>query len=139
MRKVNSLIALSLAAVTLSPLVLPTTASAKITYLPSTIRHHTWYRLTDGAQGGYHDKTQVKGNKLHLKTAAGNTQWYFTGLKRHSKTIYYGRLHYSKKSSQPVKVKIFSTKHFDIVPKHIHGLKGNYTGNEQYGATIFKR
>ena len=43
MRKVNSLIALSLATVTLSPLVLPTTASAKITYLPSTIRHHTWY------------------------------------------------------------------------------------------------
>lgn len=116
-----------------------TTANAKTTYLPSNIRNHTWYRLTDGAQGGYHDKTQFKGNHMTLKTVTGKSHWYFTGLKRHHKNTYYGRLHYSKKSSKLVKIKLFNTKHFDIIPKHIHGLKGNYTGNEQYGATIFKR
>lgn len=135
----KELTALILALITLSPLALPTTANAKTTYLPSTVRHHIWYRLTDGAQAGYHDKTRFKGNKMTLTTVTGTAHWHFTGLKRHNKTTYYGRLHYSKKSSQPVKVKVFSAKHFDIVPKHVQGLKGNYTGNEQYGATIFKR
>lgn len=139
MSKLKSLTTILLATVALSPLALTTTANAKTTYLPSTVRHHTWYRLTDGAQGGYHDKTHFNGNHMTLTTVTGKAHWYFTGLKRHSKTTYYGRLHYSKKSSKPVKIKLFSTKHFDIVPKHIHGLKGNYTGNEQYGATIFKR
>lgn len=116
-----------------------TTASAKTTYLPKSVRSHKWYRLTDGYQAGYHDKTIFKGNKMTVSTLGGKAHWHFTGLKRHSKKIYYGRLHYSKKNSEPVKVKIISSKHFDIIPKHFSWLKGNYTGNEKMGAIIYKR
>ncbi|MFC6289791.1 hypothetical protein [Levilactobacillus angrenensis] len=119
----------------------PTTASAKTTYLPKAVRSHTWYRLTDGAQGGFHDKTTFKGNHFTIKVKGASLRyhWHFTGLKKHTKTTYYGRLHYSKKRSELVKVKVFSHKHFDIIPKHVFHLAGNYTGNESYGAMIFKR
>ncbi|GEO69650.1 hypothetical protein [Levilactobacillus acidifarinae] len=115
-------------------------ASAKTTYLPSYIRHHTFYRLTDGSQGGYHDKTTFKGNHMSLHSSAlGHYTWRLSGLKKHSSKVYYGRIHYSKKSSAPIKIKIFNKKHFDFIPKHIGQLKGNYTGDESFGATIFKR
>lgn len=116
-------------------------ASAKTTYLPSYIRHHTFYRLTDGSQGGYHDKTTFKGNRMsvHSKMLGKHYTWRLSGLKKHSSKVYYARLHYSKKYSEPIKIKIFNKKHFDFIPKHIGQLKGNYTGNESFGATIFKR
>jgi len=116
-------------------------ASASTTYLPANIRHHVWTRLTDGSQGGYHDHTTFKGNHLTIneKATGLHYHWRFTGLKKANKTTYYGRLHYSKSNSSLVKIKIFSSKHFDIIPKHMQGLKGSYTSNEQYGATIFKR
>lgn len=116
-----------------------TTANAKTTYLPQYIRHHTWYRLTDGTQGGYHDKTTFTGNKMHIHSYFGKKVWKITNLKRSNSKTYYGRLHYSKKNSQPVKFKIINKKHFDIIQKHMWNLKGNYTGNEQFGAQIFKR
>ncbi|MTV81469.1 hypothetical protein [Secundilactobacillus folii] len=115
------------------------TASAKTTYLPRSIRSHVFYRTTDGTQGGYHDKTIFKGNRMTVKSYGHYYHWNLTGLKRHSKTIYYGRLHYSKKSSQLIKIKIYSSKHFDFIPKHTYGLTGNYKGTEDFGAIIFKR
>lgn len=131
----------TIALATLTPLALPTTASAKTTYLPKNIRSHTWYRLTDGVQGGFHDKTTFKGNHFTIKIKGTHLRyhWRLSGLKKRSKTTYYGRLHYSKQRSELVKVKVFNKKHFDIIPKHVMSLAGNYTGNESYGAMIFKR
>lgn len=141
MMKLKSLLVATVALATLTPIAVPTTASAKTTYLPKTIRSHTWYRLTDGGQGGFHDKTTFKGNHATIKVKGTNLRyhWHFTGLKKHTKTTYYGRLHYSKKRSELVKVKVFSHKHFDIIPKHVFHLAGNYTANESYGAIVFKR
>ena len=115
-----------------------TTANAKTTYLPQYIRHHTWYRLTSGTEGGFHDRTTFKGNNVHIHTDFGKQVWKITNLKRHNPKIYYGRLHYSKKYSQPVKFKIINKKHLDIIQKHTWILKCTYTGNEQFGAQIFK-
>ncbi|WP_395390557.1 MULTISPECIES: hypothetical protein [Levilactobacillus] len=139
--KLTHLAITGLALITLVPLGIPTTANAKSTTLPRTIRNHTWYRLTDGSQGGFHDKTTFKGNHFTIKVKGTNLRyhWHFSGLKKHTATTYYGRLHYAKKHSALVKIKIFSKSHFDIVQKHTPNLAGNYTGNESYGATIFKR
>jgi len=124
----------------LGGLVGPTTAaSAKTTYLPSAIRHHTFYRLTSGTEGGFHDKTTFKGNKISIHMTGGHYTWRLTGVKRHNAKTYYARLHYTKKHSEPIKIKIFNSKHFDFIPKHFMNLKGNYTGDESYGAQIFKR
>lgn len=113
----------------------PTSASAKTTYLPHTIRHHTFYRLTDGAQGGFHDKTTFTGNRMRV----GHWTWRLTHVRKQNAKTYFATLHYTKRRAEPIKIKVFSAKHFDFVPKHILHLKGAYTGNEQYGATIFKR
>ncbi|WP_125582193.1 hypothetical protein [Levilactobacillus cerevisiae] len=130
----------ALTLVAVAPLGLPLTANASTT-LPKSIRSHTWYRLTDGSQGGFHDRTTFKGNHatIHVKGTSLRYHWRFTGLKKHAKSTYYGRLHYSAKTSAPVKIKIFNKTHFDIIPKHTPNLAGNYTGNESYGAMIFKR
>lgn len=56
----------------------PTPASAKTTYLPRTIRHHTFYRLTDGAQGGLHDKTTFTGNRMRV----GHWTWRLTHVRK---------------------------------------------------------
>lgn len=134
------IIALTLATGMLLPVFsAPLTANAKTTYLPSSIRSHRWYRLTDGSQGGYHDKTTFKGNHMTVKSYGHTYHWSLTGLKKHSKSTYYGRLHFSKKSSELIKVKIVSSKHFDFIPKHFEGVSGNYKANEDYGAMIFKR
>ncbi|MFC6254869.1 hypothetical protein ACFP1H_09795 [Secundilactobacillus hailunensis] len=136
MIKSTRIVALTLAAGMLLPIFsAPLTANAKTTYLPSAVRSHRWYRLTDGTSGGYHDKTTFKGNHMTV----GHGHWSLTGLKKHSKSTYYGRLHYSKKYSELIKVKIVSSKHFYFVPKHVEGLSGNYTGNEDFGAITFKR
>jgi len=120
-----------------------TTASAKTTYLPSNIRKHVWHRKTSGTEGGFNDLTTFKVNKLKIKIVGHTYHWRLTGLKKHSKTIYYGRLHFnwkkSNKGSKLVKIKIQNKKKFDIIQKHFLNLHGNYTGNESYGAMIFKR
>ncbi|GAX01583.1 hypothetical protein [Secundilactobacillus silagei] len=135
---VNSkrIVALTLAAGMLLPVFsAPLTANAKTTYLPSAVRSHRWYQLTDGSQGGFHNKTTFKGNHMTV----GHSHWSLTGLKKHSKSTYYGKLHYSKSYSQLIKVKINSSKSFWFIPKHVEGTKGNYKGNADYGAMIFKR
>lgn len=140
MMKTRSIVTMTLAASLLLPTFLTAKpAEAKTTYLPSSIRSHTFYQLTDGSQGGLHAKTTFKGNKMTVIAYGHHQHWNLTGLKRHSKTIYYGRLHYSKKYSQLIKVKIYSSKHFDFIPKHSYGTTGNYKGTENYGAIIFKR
>lgn len=116
------------------------TAHAKTTYLPKAIRHHTFYRLTSGTEGGFHDKTRFKGNKMLMSSKlSGHWTWRLSNVKRHSAKVYYAKLHYSKKSSERIKIKIFNKKHFDFIPKHVFHIKGNYKGNEAYGAMIFKR
>lgn len=89
------------------------------------------------------DRTTFKGNKLKIRIVGHTYHWRLTGLKKHSKTIYYGRLHFnwkkSNKGSKLVKIKIQNKQKFDIIQKHFFNLRGNYTGNENYGAMIFKR
>ncbi|WP_204120571.1 hypothetical protein [Levilactobacillus sp. 244-2] len=63
--KLTHLAITGLALITLVPLGIPTTANAKSTTLPRTIRNHTWYRLTDGSQGGFHGQDDVQGEPLH--------------------------------------------------------------------------
>ncbi|GAX03104.1 hypothetical protein IWT140_00702 [Secundilactobacillus pentosiphilus] len=134
------LVALTLSAGMLLPVFCaPLTASAKTTYLPSSVRSHTWYRLTDGSQGGFHDKTTFKGNHMTVKSYGHTYHWSLTSLKKHSKSTYYGRLHYSKKHSELIKVKIVSSKHFDFIPKHSYGTIGSYKGTDRVGAIIFRR
>ncbi len=127
------------AALTVGGVAMTPTANAKTTYLPTSIRHHVWYQITSGTEGGFHDKTTFKGNYMTVKIAGTNYKWHFTGLKKSSKTVYYGRLHYDGGISEPVKVKIKSSKKFDIIPKHVMHLKGNYTGTEKYGAMVYTR
>ncbi|ANZ61950.1 hypothetical protein AYR62_05715 [Secundilactobacillus paracollinoides] len=127
------------ATVTICGLATAPTANAKTTYLPTSIRNHVWYQITSGTEGGFHDKTTFKGNAMTVNIAGTNYKWHFTGLKKSSKTVYYGRLHYAGGKSDLVKIKIKSSKKFDIIPKHFMNLKGNYTGNESYGAMIYTR
>lgn len=123
---------------------------AKTTYLPAGIRHHVWYRTTSGTEGGFHDRTTFKGNTMTFKTLgyahANSTRltmvtvrWQFKNLKHTSKWNYYGRKYYTKTKYELVKIHIKNAHQFDLIPKHFAQLRGNYTGNEDYGATIFKR
>ncbi|ETY72558.1 hypothetical protein LFAB_16930 [Lactiplantibacillus fabifermentans T30PCM01] len=114
-------------------------ASTKtVKQLPNTITKTTWYMQTDGYQGGYNEKGNFVGNTLKLNTKMlKDKNWQFTNIKQTSKNVYYAQLHFSKTRSEPVKLVIRNSKKFDIMPKHMYGVKQNYGGTENYGAMIF--
>lgn len=114
-------------------------ASTKaVKQLPSTITKTTWYMQTDGYQGGYNEKGNFVGNTLKLNSKLlKDKNWQFTSIKQTSKNVYYAQLHFSKTRSEPVKLVIRNSKKFDIMPKHMYGVKKNYGGTENYGAMMF--
>lgn len=113
-------------------------AQAK-TNLPSRITHHVWYRTTTGTEGGFHDRTVFKGNTAHLKSYGHKFVWRFKKIKHTSKNVYYARNYWSKKKYDQVKIVIRSAHKFDIIPKYSGMSRQAYSGNENYGAIIFKR
>lgn len=105
------------------------------------IKSHLWIRTTDGSQGGYHDKTRFTNRTLtaHGKWT-GTYTWRFYNLRKTNVRTYYANVKYTKNGKKhPVKVRLISKNTIWMLRKHMWGLKGNYSGNSNYGATIFKR
>ncbi|UQS87167.1 hypothetical protein MOO44_03110 [Nicoliella spurrieriana] len=109
------------------------------------IRSHNWYRLTDGSQGGYNDKTKFSNRTIKYTTPyEGKTRIKFYTLKKVNKTTYYGKGNYKNKMTKNpgnkkywFKIKQVSKDTIWLVPKHHIHVSGNYKGNSQYGAVIF--
>ncbi|MFD1421926.1 hypothetical protein [Lactiplantibacillus songbeiensis] len=119
------------------------TASAKTTYLPKTIRSHTWYYTASGTEGGFHERTTFKKNalRLHMR-GAGTYTWRFSKVKKHSSKVYYAHVNYGGGNHDQVKIKLVGKKEFLIISKHQLGTqysKKAYAGTADYGAKIFKR
>ncbi|GEP19464.1 hypothetical protein [Pediococcus argentinicus] len=124
--------------------VKPVNAKTKYTSLPTSIRSHVWYRLTDGHQGGFHDRTTFTKKSVHAKaswTKHKTYTWSFSKIRKDSKHkgTYYANLKFSKHDSSPVKIKVISSKQFWIIKKHPLFTSGNYQGNANYGAMVYKR
>ncbi|VDG24391.1 hypothetical protein [Lactiplantibacillus mudanjiangensis] len=125
-------------ALTSLPAISSQAKTTPVKHLPTSITKKTWYRQTSGSEGGFNDKTVFHGNTMRMTFSyGGNADWKLTKLRKSSAKVYYATLHYSKKYSSPVKIKIRSHKKFDIIEKHGVNSRGNYAGNENYGAMIF--
>ncbi|EHO51640.1 hypothetical protein [Lentilactobacillus kisonensis] len=105
------------------------------------IRSHVWIRTTDGTQGGYHDKTTFTNRTATVRDKYLGTQvWRFYNLRKTNSRTYYANfrtINHGKK--YPVKIQLRSKNTIWLVHKHFWHLKGNYTGNSNFGAVIFKR
>jgi len=119
------------------------TANAKTTYLPKTIRRHTWYYTASGTEGGFHERTTFKKNTLRLyMRGVGTYTWRFSKVKKSSAKVYYARVNYGGGDHDQVKLKLVGKKEFLIISKHRLGIrysKKAYAGTADYGAKIFKR
>jgi len=116
---------------------------AKSTALPAAIRQHTWVYTASGTEGGFHIRTTVKRQqlRLHVKGQKDET-WRFSHIKKHSRTVYYAHVKYSRGGHDQVKLKLVGKKEFLMISKHHLGFrysKKAYAGTADYGAVIFNR
>jgi hypothetical protein len=105
------------------------------------IQSHKWVRITDGTQGGYHDKTTFTNRTATIHNKYLGTQtWRFYNLRKTNAHTYYANFRTTNHGKKyPVKIQLRSKNTIWLVHKHFWHLKGNYTGNSNFGATIFKK